>query len=88
MSDAMSHGSSFKDSKTCLKQSLKKAQNIFLRPITAECRSKVLQDSRKSKVLQNKILLTLTKLLRVFKTFILSIFEWLLKTGVTVMKIC
>ena len=67
----------------------------------AECRSKVLQNAPgqsiakcRSKVLQNAprehsaILLTFIKLQFVFKTFVLSIFEWPLKTGFTVLMTC
>ena len=48
-------------------------KNCFSRSIIAKCRSKVLQNAP-----------TYIKLPFVFKTFVLSIFEWLLKTGFTV----
>ena len=59
----------------------KKTKNWFSRPIIAYCRSKVLQNAPSK---HSAILLTFIKLPFVFKTFILSIFEWLLKTGFTV----
>ena len=43
------------------------------------CRSKVLQEEHSA------ILLTFIKLLFVIEIFVLSIFEWLLKTGFTVL---
>ena len=69
----------------------KKTKNWFLRQIIALCISKVLQNA--PRVLQNAplgafcILLTFIKLPFVIKSFALSIFEWPLKTGFTVMKI-
>ena len=78
-------------SKTCLKQPLKKkTKSWFSRPIIAKCRSKVLQNA----VLQNAarehsaILSTFIKLPFVFKIFVLSMFEWPLKTGFTVYHMC
>ena len=69
--------------KTCLKRPLKKKiKNWFSRPIIAKCRSKVLQNAPKE---HSAILLTFLKLPFVFKTFVLSIFEWPLKTGLTVL---
>ena len=50
--------------------------------IIAKCRSKVLQNAPKE---HSAILLTFVKLPFVFKTCVLSIFEWLLKTGFTVL---
>ena len=54
---------------------------MFSRPIIALCRSKVLQNAP---VEHSAILLTCTKLPPVFKTYVLSIFEWPLKTSFTV----
>ena len=69
--------------KTCLKRPLKKnTKNWFSRPIIPQCRSKVLQNA----LLEHfAILSTFIKLPFVCKTFVLSIFEWLLKTGFTVL---
>ena len=53
---------------------------MFSRPIIEKCRSKILQIAP---VEHSAILLTCTKLPPVFKTFVLSIFECLLKTGFT-----
>ena len=47
----------------------------------AECRSKVLQNAPRE---HSAILSTFIKLPFVIKTFVLSIFEWPLKTGFTV----
>ena len=64
-------------SKTYLKQPLKrKTENWFSRPINTLCRSKVLQNAPRE---HSAILLTCIKLPFVFKIFVLSIFEWLLK---------
>ena len=64
-----------KYSKTCIKRPLKKKnKNWFSRPITAFCRSKVL-------LKHSAMILTFIKLQFVFKTFVLSIFERPLKTG-------
>ena len=49
--------------------------------IIAKCRSKVLQNAPRE---HSAILLTFIKLPFVFKTFVLSIFKWPLKTGFTV----
>ena len=69
-------------SKTCFKRSLKRRpQNMFSRQIIAKCRSKVLQNAPPE---HSAILSTCTKLSSVFKTFVLSIFVWLLKIGFTV----
>ena len=62
-------------SKPCLKRPLKKSKNWFSRPTIDLCRAKVLQ---------NAILLTFIKLPFIVKIFVLSIFEWLLKTGFNV----
>ena len=70
-----------KYSKTCLKLPLKTTKNWFLRPIIALGRSKVLQNAQRE---HSAVLLTFIKLPFVFKTFVLSIFEWPLKTGFTV----
>ena len=53
------------------------------RPITALCRSKVLQNAPREHC---AILSTFIKLPFVFKAFILSIFEWLLKTCFTLVQ--
>ena len=67
---------------TCLKRPLKqKTKKWFSRPITAFCRSKVLQNAPRE---HSAILSTFIKLPFVFKTSVLSIFEWLLKTGFAV----
>ena len=72
----------FDYSKTHLKRPLKKkTKNWFSRPIIAECRSKVLQNALME---HSAILSTFIKLPFVFKTFVLSFFEWLFKTGFTV----
>ena len=69
-------------SKTCLKRPLKiEDQSWCSRPIIAQCRSKY------CRMLQGEhsaILLTFIKLPFVMKIFVLSIFEWPLKTGFTV----
>ena len=69
-------------SKTCLKQPLiEKTKNWFLRPIIAECRPNVLQNA----LLEHSAILSIfIKLPFVFNIF-LSIFEWPLKTGFTVL---
>ena len=59
----------------------KKTKNWFSRPTIAKCISKVLQNAPRE---LSAILSTSIKLPSVFKTFVLSIFEWLLKTGFTV----
>ena len=67
---------------TCLKQQLKmKTKNLFSRPIITQFRSKVLQNAPRE---HSAIISTCIKLSFVFKTFVLSIFEWPLKTGFTV----
>ena len=69
----------YKYSKTCLKRPLKRRQkNWFSRPIIASCKSKVLQNAllEHSSILQYLIFI---KLPFVFKTFVLSNFEWSLK---------
>ena len=72
------------DSKTCLKQPLKKkTKNWFSRQIIAKCRSKVLQNAPRE---HSAILSTFIKLPIVSKTFVLSIFEWPFKTGFTVLS--
>ena len=69
-------------SKTCVKGPLKKkTKNWFSKPIITKCRSKVLQNAPRE---HSAILLTFIKLPFVFKTFVLYIFEWPLKTGFTV----
>ena len=70
-------------SKTCLKRPLKNMiKNLFSRPVIAKCRSKVLQNAPKE---HSAILLTfIIKLPFIFKTFVLSIFEWPLKIWFTV----
>ena len=69
-------------SKTCLKQPLKKkTKNWFSIPIIPKCRSKVLQIALLE---HSAILSTFIKPPFVFKTFVLAIFEWPLKTGFTV----
>ena len=55
-----------------------KTKNWFSRPIIAKCRSNVLQDAPRE---HSVILLTFLKLPFVFKTLVLSIFEWPLKAG-------
>ena len=54
-------------------------KNWFSRPISAKCRSKVLQNAP---IEHSAILLTFIKL-PFLKTFVLSIFEWPLQTGFT-----
>ena len=54
-------------------------------PIIAKCRSIVLQNAP---VEHPAILLTFIKLLFSVKTIVLSIFKWLLKTGLIVPKSC
>ena len=58
-----------------------KTKNLFSKPVIAQCRSKVLQNALRE---HSAILLTFIKVPFVFKTFVLSIIEWLLKTGFTV----
>ena len=53
--------------------------SYFSRPRIALCRSKVLQNA-------SAILSTFIKLTFIFKIFVLSIFEWPIKTGFTVLK--
>ena len=68
--------------KTCLKRPLKNKIKIwFPRPIITKCRSKVLQNAPRE---HSAILSTFITLPFVFKTFVLSIFKWLLKTVFTV----
>ena len=55
-----------------------KTKNWFSRLIIAKCRSNVLQDAPRE---HSVILLTFLKLPFVFKTLVLSIFEWPLKAG-------
>ena len=62
-----------------------KDQNWFSRPIIAQCRSKVVQNAFLG---HSAILLTFIQLPFVFKTFVLSIFEWPLHTGFTVFFNC
>ena len=59
-----------------------KDKNLFSRPIIALCWSKVLQNAPRE---DSAILSTSIKLPFVSKTFVLSIFEWSLKTGFTVL---
>ena len=72
-------------SKTCLVKpvlsghSKEDQKNMFSRTIIAKCRSKGLQNAPLE---HSAILLTCTKLLPVFKTFVLSIFEWPFKSSV------
>ena len=56
----------------------KEDPNLFSRPIIAQCRSKVLQNA-------SAILSTFIKLPFAIKTFVLSSFEWPLKSGFTVL---
>ena len=64
-------------SKTCHKRPLKKkTENWFSRPIITKCRSKVLQNAPRE---HYAILSTFIKLPFVFKSFLLSIFEWPIK---------
>ena len=66
---------------TCLKRPLKKNTKYwFSRPIIAKCSSKVLQNAPK----EHSAMLLAFKLPFVFKTFVLSIFEWPLNAGFTV----
>ena len=58
----------------------KKAKNLFSRPIIASCRSKASQNAH-SAMLSNFI-----KLPSVIEIDVLSIFEWPLKTGFTVLS--
>ena len=75
-------GLKIKYSKICLEQPLKRRhQNWFSRPFIAKCRSNVLQNAPRE---HSAIHLTCIKLRPVFKTLILPIFEWLLKTGLSV----
>ena len=69
-------------SKTCLNCPLKKKiNNWFSRPIIALCRSKVLQNAPREHF---AILSTFIKLPFVFKTSVMFISEWPLKTSFTV----
>ena len=71
-------------SKTCLKRPLKKNTKIwFLRLVIAKCRSKVLQNAQRE---HSAILSTFIEPPFVFKTFILSIYEWPFKTCFTVQQ--
>ena len=70
-------------SKTCLKRPIKKkTKNWFSKPIISKCRSKVLQNALLE---HSAILLTCIKLPSVLKICVLSMFEWPLKTGSTVL---
>ena len=62
-----------------------KTKKWFPRPIITKCRSKVLQNAPRE---HSAILSTFIKLPFVFKTFVLSLFEWPLKTGFTVSFYC
>ena len=74
----------YRYSKTCVKQPLKKkTKNWLSRPIIARCRSKVLQNAPRA-LEHYAVPLTFIKLPFVIKIFVLSFFEWLLKTGFTV----
>ena len=68
-----------KYSKTCLKRPLKKKTKIGFQ-------DRLLLDAGQKycRMLQSSILSTFIKLPFAIKTFILSIFKWLLKTGFTV----
>ena len=61
----------------------KKTKNWFSRPIITQCKSKGLQNAPKE---HSAILSIFIKLPFVFKTFVLPIFEWPLKTGFTVLN--
>ena len=63
--------------------SKKTETNRFSRPIITYCKSKVLQNAP---VEHSAVLLTCIKLPHGFKTFDLSIFEWRLTTGFTVVQ--
>ena len=66
-------------SKTCLRRPLKIRPKIgFQDRLLLKCRSKVLQNAPRE---HSAILSALIKLPFVFKSFVLSIFEWLLRTG-------
>ena len=68
-----------KNSKTCLKRPLKKkTKNWFYDRLSLNAGQKYCRE-------HSAILLTFIKLPFVFKTFVLSIFEWPLKTGFTVL---
>ena len=72
----------FMYSKACLKRPLKRPKigfqdQLLLNAGQKYCRSKLQGE-------HSEILSTLIKLPFVFKTFVLSIFEWPLKTGLTV----
>ena len=67
--------------KPVLNRHSKDDQNRFLRGIIAYCRSKLLQNAPME---HSAILLTCIKVPHGFMAFVLSIFEWLLKTGFTV----
>ena len=72
-----------KYSKTCLKRPLSKRPKIGFQD-----RLSLNADQKYCRMLQGEhsaILLTFIKLPFVMKTFVLSIFEWLLKTGFTVL---
>ena len=63
----------------------KEDQNWFSRMIIALCRSKVLQNAPRE---HSAIRSTFIKLPFVIEIFVLSIFEWPLKTGFTVFSPC
>ena len=72
-------------SKTCLQRPLKKnTKSGFQYRISLKCRSKVLQNAPRE---HSAILSTFIKLPYSIKTFVLSIFKWPLKTGLTVLWI-
>ena len=71
------------NSKSCLKRPLKRRPEMGLIDLmVALCQSKVLQNAPRE---HSAILSTFIKLPFVIKTFVLSIFEWPLKTGFTVL---
>ena len=71
-------------SKTCLKRPLKKKTNSVFKTDCHLMQVKVLQNAPKE---HSAILSTFIKLPFVFKTIVLSVFEWALKTGFTVFKL-
>ena len=71
-------------SKACLKRPLKMKTKIsFQDRLSLNAGQKYLQNAPRE---HSAIFLTFIKLPFVYKTFILSIFEWSLKTGFTVRK--
>ena len=74
------------NSKTCLKQPVsRKTKNCF-----SKLRLSLNAGQKYCRMLQGEhsvILLPIIKLPFVIKTFVLSIFEWLLKTGFTVLYV-